>query len=475
MPWIRTPAGTLVPDEFLAEVQLLFNIAGAIEDCDLSDEERGLMEERLIGLEQDLDKEYVNECDDSWDDRTEVGVFGGDEHKVTMTGQMQTSDGLLGNGPDEVKTMDEDDMAGEQATQLDEEVELKAGEQTLLSDVVLKVDMLSEAGERTQVRDKWVMVAGEQTQGGVVWNSCSGSEEAAEVGVGSEDWIQDSVIIDISADASVWSSELDSGAVQKQIADADSGVSGTGAGSEDSAEVGVGFVKEKLIQFDDVTDERYWTGQTVRLESDCGIEGFAAWLDSLAGGGTEEAAEVVVGSEDWIRDSVMNSIGGCGCEFDADAVGKLIAIEMDAAGLDSLVTGSGSVVIPDVSFGFGSGFKEKMIEFDDVAETAREDEIGKKGSDDTVSGLGRDVVSEFVCSFDISGRFGSNVLYDPGGSAAGLSSWGLLVSSVFASVEAHNVDVVVLLRALWFYCEIMSFVALEALEAWTFEYSRYRN
>ena len=45
----------------------------------------------------------------------------------------------------------------------------------------------------------------------------------------------------------------------------------------------------------------------------------------------------------------------------------------------------------------------------------------------------------------------------------------------FASVEAHSVVVVVLLRALQFCCEIMSFAALEALEAWTFEYSRYRN
>jgi hypothetical protein len=80
-----------------------------------------------------------------------------------------------------------------------------------------------------------------------------------------------------------------------------------------------------------------------------------------------------------------------------------------------LVYGSGSVVIPDVGFGFGSGFKEKMIEFTDVAETAREDETTKKGSEDKVSGFGRDVVSEFVCTFDISGRFDSNILYDPGG------------------------------------------------------------
>ena len=39
----------------------------------------------------------------------------------------------------------------------------------------------------------------------------------------------------------------------------------------------------------------------------------------------------------------------------------------------------------------------------------------KKGSEDKVSGFVRDVGSEFVCTFDISGRFDSNILYDPGG------------------------------------------------------------
>ena len=272
----------------------------------------------------------------------------------------------------------------------------------------------SEEAAHERTHDDELSEAGEQTRGGVVENSCSGSVEVAEVGFGSEDWMEDSVVIDIGADVTECGTEMDAGAV------ADSTVCGFDCGgSVEAAEVGFGFgfnsEYEKMILFDD------------------------------------------------------------DAEVDADAIGTLISIEMDAAGLDSLVTGSGSVEVAEVGFGFKFGFKEKMILFADVSETARGDAELKKGSDDMVSGFGPDVISEFVCAIDISGRFGFDILYDPGGSDSGLSSWGLLVSSVFASVEAHNVDVVVLLRALWFYCEITSFVALEALEAWTFEYSRYRN
>ena len=111
----------------------------------------------------------------------------------------------------------------------------------------------------------------------------------------------------------------------------------------------------------------------------------------------------------------------------------------------------------------------------DVSETTREDAELKEGSDDMVSGFGPDVISEFVCAIDISGRFGFDILYDPGGSDSGLSSWGLLVSYVSASEEAHTVVVVVVLRALRYCCEIMSFGALELWRLWTFEYFKNSN
>ena len=450
MPWIRTPAGTLVPDEFLAEVQLLFNIAGAIEDCDLSDEERGLMEERLTGLERDLDKEYINECDDSWDDRTEVGVFGDDDkHERMMAGQTQGTDGLPDDGTIEEKMMDEDEMAGER-TQLDDKVELKAGEQTQLSDVELSDFELNgvelRAGERTQMR---VVEYGEQTQGGVEETSCGGSV-ATEVGSGSEDWMQDSVVIDIGADATVWGGELDIDADEK--------------------------------------------GGVMR---------------NSCSGSLEVAAQVGFGSAVWMDDSAMNDTGGWDCDFDADTVGNLIAIEVDAAGLDSLV-GGGSVMIPELGFvseicklgvglepltlaarllikegseteskvwidcgldsfslfgsssdsgggsedyvSFGSE-SEKLIMFDDCAGGFQKDDLPEFGCSSVVAELFRVVGYGLL---DQLRFFSRNVLYDPGGSLCyvlllslfGLSSWGLLVCSVFASVLSASISVIlVVLRA----------------------------
>ena len=409
MPWIRTPAGTLVPDDFLDEVQQIYNLVYAIERCRMSEREQGLLRDEMTELELDLDKEYINECDDSWNDRSELEMIGRDDVAVASDWPLIEDDaGEL--------TQDEDKTR--EAGELTRNVEVEVERVEVEGDVELRVEVEVGAGEQTYKEFGGDVGAGERTQDRGVRAAESTQVRAAEADVAAgvtscsgsvvdwvEDWIQDSVIIDIGADAAVWNSELGFDAVKKHIADA---YSENGAGTEDSAEVG---------------------------------------------------------SEDWIRDSVVDSIGGWDCDFDADAVGEMIAIEMDAAGLDSLVTGSGSVVIPDVSFGFGSGFEEKMIQFTDVAETARGDEIEKEGSDDIISGFGRDVVSEFVCAFDVSGRFGSNILYDPGGSAVGLSSWGLLVSSVFASVEAHSVVVIVLLRALWSCCEIMSFGALEALKA----------
>jgi hypothetical protein len=64
MPWIRTPAGTLVPDDFLDEVQQIYNLVYAIERCRMSEREKGLLRDEMTNLELDLDKEYTNECDD---------------------------------------------------------------------------------------------------------------------------------------------------------------------------------------------------------------------------------------------------------------------------------------------------------------------------------------------------------------------------------------------------------------------------
>ena len=215
MPWIRTPAGTLVPHDFLAEVQLLYNIAGAIEDCDLSDEEQGLMEAEMRRLEEDLDKEYINECDDSWDDRTDVMEMFDDEHEIMKAGQTQGTDGLPDDGMNEEKMMNEelDEKAGERATQSEVEVELDADEQEMYVEVVgVEFENGVGAGERT----RGVRTYGLSQELAVAEspnNGCGGSVEVAEVGFGSEDWMEDSVVIDIGADVTECGTEMDAGAV----------------------------------------------------------------------------------------------------------------------------------------------------------------------------------------------------------------------------------------------------------------------
>ena len=372
--------------------------------------------------------------------------------------------------------MTDEREAGERTRKVEVEDGVGAGEQTQLSDVMLNVDMLSEAGEQTQLRDEWVMEAGEQTQGGVVRNS----------------------------------------------------------GTEDSAEVGGGFGKEKLMEVDDVTQagERYRTGRTVRSQSDGGIEGFAAWLDLLAGGGS--VVDIEVGSEDWRQDSVVIDIGVCAdatvwdgelvscavqkqiadvdadsengtgdgsedsvfgfvsgvdCfdlaewddEVDADAVGKLIECELVAAGLDSLALGSlagggseesvfgfayekqklilfdndaGSIgldnslkiesnsVTSDVSdyvraVGFGPFVRAghcicRNIIFDDDAESTCDD------ADYCILKIGCDFVTAVIDGYIRMADFVSDILYDPGGvllrSLFALFTGGLLVCSVFGSL-----------------------------------------
>jgi hypothetical protein len=305
---ILTPDGTEVPDELLQEVQTMWRISLMLRD------EEGLLPVirrnlliKLVRIEKEMKTEHGTDDRETWFDHETAEQ----EHAELMAGQTQDPGGLQDERMNEEKKKNE-----------------------------------REAGERT--RDDELSEAGEQTQGGVVENSCSGSVEVAEVGFGSEDWMEDSVVIDIGADVIECGTEVDAGAV------ADSTVCGFDCGgSVEAAEVGFGFGLisdyEKMVLFDD------------------------------------------------------------DAEVDADAIGNLIAIEMDAAGLDSLVTGSGSVEVAEVGFGFKFGFKEKMILFADVSETAREDAELKKGSDDMVSGFGPDVISEFVCA-----SYRSSSLKEPG-------------------------------------------------------------
>jgi len=198
--------------------------------------------------------------------------------------------------------------------------------------------------------------------------------------------------------------------------------------------------------------------------------------------------------------------------LDADAIGNLIAAELIEAGLGSLVkefgfvggseweitvglepltlaerlllkedsetgcaglvdscvcdsaydslAGGGSVVVPGI--GFIQDEKRKLIGFCDAAEANRDDSLKTENCFAVDGSISYDLfcMIGFRMSGD-SGRFISrNVLYDPGGFAfrfgngIGLSSWGLLVSSVFASTEA--LSVVVVLRALRFWILILS-------------------
>ena len=131
----------------MVEVQLLFNMAGAIEDSDLSDDARGLglVEAEIMRLEEDLDKEYINECDDSWDDRTDVIEMFDNKHEV---GQTQDTDGLLDDdGAHEEEVKNEEKMkdeweAGEHTRKVDDNVELKAGEHTRKVDDNVKLSVV---------------------------------------------------------------------------------------------------------------------------------------------------------------------------------------------------------------------------------------------------------------------------------------------------------------------------------------------
>ena len=139
-----------------------------------------------------------------------------------------------------------------------------------------------------------------------------GSQAAAVI----EDWVEDSVVIDIGDDATDWGGRKDADAVEKQIADgvvADSLEGGTDSGFEGSM---FGFIS--------------------------GVDRF----DST----------------------------GWDYDFDADAVGRFIATELDAAGLSLLAGGgSGDLVVEgdseDLLFAGGS---ERTVRLDPLIVAERQ-------------------------------------------------------------------------------------------------------
>jgi hypothetical protein len=164
------------------------------------------------------------------------------ELKVELKVDVKMMDG--GEAGELTQLKVEDDVvekgeAGEQ-TQLDVEVDVvekgEAGERTQLVDGMnvvnggeageltqLKVWEKGEAGDRERTQDEGVR-AGENKLVDVEieaadGDSCSGSVLGVVEDFADEDWLQDSVVIDIGG----WSDELDADADQKQIVDADSG------------------------------------------------------------------------------------------------------------------------------------------------------------------------------------------------------------------------------------------------------------
>jgi hypothetical protein len=396
MPWIRTPAGTLVPDDFLDEVQQIYNLVYAIERCRMSEREKGLLRDEMTNLELDLDKEYTNECDDSWDDRSELEVVGRDD-VARMAGWLYIEDGAGkqtqndGTNEDKDKTREAGELTQDVKVEVERVDELRvgvgAGEQTCKE---FEVDV--GAGERTQegrVRAaESTQVRAAESTGGTSYSCCGSVVDWVK------DWMEDSVIIDIGADATKCGTELNA--------------------------------------------------------DGCGIEGFAAWLDSLACGGSVETAEDSVVDFAFVKEKLIL--------FDDDAEG----IQMDS----SLKIGCISVTSVADEYVRAAGFDSfvaagrcirRSIIFDDDAECICGD------ADYYNLKIGCSFVTAVADVYIRMADFGSNIPYDPGGSVAGLSSWGLLVSSVFASVEAHSGVVIVLLRSPWFCCgcEIMSFGALE--------------
>jgi hypothetical protein len=168
------------------------------------------------------------------------------------------------------------------------------------------------------------------------------------------------------------------------------------------------------------------------------IELDAAGLDLLTGGGSMEAAEFGFGFREKLiefEDTVDNR-GQAGQTEQNGNECDIKGLVRDAGSDSENIRGSGRVV-----HGAGGYAKEKLIGFDIFYDTKRVSHIMGIGSDSVIDGFVRMMIDGFVylIGFGMSDDFGRfysrNVLYDPGGSVdgvdLGLSSWGAIGDQCF--------------------------------------------
>ena len=370
--------------------------------------------------------------------------------KVELKVELKMMDG--GEAGERTQLKVEDDVvqkgeAGEQ-TQLDVEVDVvekgEAGERTQLVDG-MKVVNRGEAGELTQLKVVEKGEADERTQDEEVrvgenkrvdveveaagGHSCSGSVVDAVEGFVDEDWLQDSVVIDIGG----WSDELDADAIAQSIAVE---LDAAGLGSLVFEKDSLGSELKVLLSCVDVMLPTREAGELTQVVgvfengSDGGVEESAVWIGSLIGAGSGAA-----------DDSVLQFSSLVSCDEDVDAATAADSAQIEGVTLADLIGRSlVRVAGSDLEDIRGSGRfvyevdgvgKEKLIEFEDAAD-ARDG----NGHNEKISGIGCNSVVRVIGS-GISDGFGRSFLYDPGGSFHGVDfvvsqAEGLLVSSVFS-------------------------------------------
>jgi len=299
--------------------------------------------------------------------------------------------------------------AGE-LTQLKVEVDVdvvgrgEAGEQTQFEvDVVEK----GEAGERTQEEgvggeNKLVDVEVEAADG----NSCSGSVVDAVEGFVDEDWLHDSVVIDIGG----WNDELDADAIAQSIAVE---LDAAGLGSLVFEKDSLGSELNMLMCCVDVMLSTREAGELTQVVgvfengSDGGIEESAVGIGSLIGVGSDVA-----------DDSVLQFSSLVSCDEDVDAATAADSAQIEGVTLTDLIGRSlFRVASSDLENVRGSGRfvhevdgvgKETLIELEDAAD-ARDG----NGHIEKIRGIGCNSGVRVIGSgtSDDFGRFVSNVLY----------------------------------------------------------------